>query len=569
LIDRRLLHDALPERGRLAAAVLLGGLGAAAACVQWAGAAGFVDAILLRGKTAGQALPWLAAFGLAAALRAVAGFAADALSAGAGLRLRELLRLRLARRIAAMGPAAVGRERSAELTTTLTEGVDSLEPAFSQFVPQAGVALLAPLIILVAVTWRDPISGAILFITGPLAPLFMALIGKLAQERSQRQWGALARLGAHLLDSLEGLATLRAYGQVGRRLGETRAATERFRDATMDVVRIAFLSAFALEMIGTLSTALVAVQVGIRLLYGRMEFAPALTVLMLAPEFHAPLRALGARFHTMVSANAAASRVYGLLDGPEPGAQPAGEADAGPGRITLDCVSYRYPGAEAHALRGASAELPERGLVAVVGRSGAGKSTLARLLLGWIEPAAGSLRRGGTVWRPRPGEAAWLSQQPYLFHATVAQNLRSADPQASEERLWDALREASAEGFVRDLPRGLDTVLGDRGGRLSAGQAQRIALARTLLQPAPLVLLDEPTSNLDALTEEAVSAAVQRMAGSRLVVVIAHRVQTCRAADLVVLLEEGVVAQHGRYDELASVAGPFADLVRAAHGTET
>ncbi len=568
LIDRRLLREALHERGRLGAAVLLGGLAGAAACVQWMAAARFVDGVFLGGETPGHAAPALLLFAGASGIRMLLGCGSDMAAVSASLRLRERIRSRLARRIVELGPVVAGVERSAELTTTLTEGVDALEPAFSQFLPQLGVAVVTPVLILSVVAARDPLSGLILLVTGPLVPLFMLLIGRLALDRSHRQWRALSLLGNHLLDSLEGLATLRLFGQVGRRIEATRAATELFRETTLDVVRVAFLSAFALEMIGTLSTALVAVQVGVRLLYGRMAFDAALTVLMLAPEFFAPLRALGTRFHAAAAANAAAGRVYELLGEPcEAAAAPvaAGQGERG-GEIVLRDVVCRYPDATADALRGVNLTLPERGLVAIVGRSGAGKSTLARVLLGWLQPTSGTCCRGGKPWRALPGEVAWLSQHPYLFHGSVKENLRAADPEASDERLRDALRMAAAERFVDALPDGMETVIGERASRLSAGQAQRLALGRTLLQDADLVILDEPTSNLDPETEAAVSAAMSALARTKLVVVIAHRLRTCRSADLILVMDAGAVAEAGRHDDLIAACGRFARLASAAGG---
>jgi ATP-binding cassette, subfamily C, bacterial CydD len=408
----------------------------------------------------------------------------------------------------------------------------------------------------------DWISGLVIALTLPLIPVFMALVGMHTQERTRRQWDLLQRLGGHFLDVVEGLPTLAVFRRAKAEAALIRQVTDAHREATMRTLRVAFLSAFVLELLATLAVALVAVEIGLRLLYGHLDLETALLVLILAPEAYLPLREVGARFHASMEGVTAAERVFAVLE--RPAAAPAPAAPVPPAHrpaVRFAGTGLTYPGRDAPALDGVDLTLRPGTTTLVTGRSGAGKTSLLAILLRFAEPTAGhvlvSAADGRDVdltavdpdaWRRR---IAWLPQHPYLFDASVADNIRLGLPDASDEAVRRAARRAEADNVILALPDGYATPLGERGHRLSAGQRQRIALARAFLRQevldAPIVLLDEPTAHLDPEHAAAVRAGVARLLEGRTGVIVAHDEGWADLADEVVDLETDslVGAGHG------------------------
>jgi thiol reductant ABC exporter CydD subunit len=455
-----------------------------------------------------------------------------------------------------------------------------------------------------AVLHADVLSALVLLLTFPLIPLFTWLIGGAARERTRRQWATLARLAARFLDALSGLPTLRAFGCAEDEAARIERAGERYRELTLGVLRLALLSALVLEALATLGTAVIAVEVGLRLLYARVQFADALFVLLLAPEFYRPLRALGAAFHAGLSGREAAERMGALLAEAGPFAAPAvlgadvhGAAQttvrAGalasavrvepstpqpqpPARtapaIRFESVRFAHDPRHPPALDAFTLELPAGATVALVGPTGAGKTTAAHLLLRFLEPQQGRISVDDAplaalapeAWRRR---IAWVSQRPHLFHGTVRENLLLARPDASADELDRAAAFSGLDAVLRLLSQGLDTSVGEGGERLSGGEAQRLALARAFLKDAPVLVLDEPTAWLDLATEAAVLDAISRLRRGRTVLLIAHRLTTAAAADRVVVMGHGRVLEAGTPSELASARGPYARLLAAAEAT--
>ena len=341
----------------------------------------------------------------------------------------------------------------------------------------------------------------------------------------------------------------------------------------MGVLRVTFLSALALEMVATLSTAVVAVQVGLRLLGGHIAFEQALFVLVLAPEFYLPLRLLGVRFHAGMQGVAAARRIWEVLDVEPQAARraapvPPASLPASPLPLVFEDVHLAYDEGARPALKGLSLSVAPGETVALVGPSGAGKSTVAYLLLRFLEPDRGTITAGGrplaaldpVAWRR---QIAWVSQKPALFYGTVADNIRLARPTATPDEVIWAARQAHAHEFVSRLPQGYDTLLGERGARLSGGQAQRLALARAFLQDAPLLLLDEATANLDPEVEQSIQEALERLLRGRAALIIAHRLHTIYRADRILVLDGGRVVEEGSHDELLARGGLYRRLVTA------
>jgi thiol reductant ABC exporter CydD subunit len=575
----------IPPRARsrrgLALAVCLGGVAGALAIGQAWLLAATISAAFLEGADLSAVTPSLLGMAGAAVLRAAAAWGQDVLAQRWSGSVRRAVRDRLLRRLLSLGPRFASGERAGEVANTLVGGVDALDPYLAQYLPQASLALLVPFLVGAAVLRADPLSALVLLLTGPLIPLFMWLVGGAAEARARRQWVTLSRLAARFLDSVQGLPTLRAFGRAAEEAESIARASERHREVTMGVLRLAFVSALALEALATLGTAVVAVQVGLRLLYGRVAFREALFVLVLAPEFYRPLRALGAAFHAGMAGEQAAARITQVLEAEGPLAAPAvsGASStlapppapaAEPPGIVLDEVRFAYD-ARGLALDGFSLVLASGTTVALVGPSGAGKTTVAQMLLRFLEPDGGTIAVDGLplaslapeTWRRR---VAWVPQRPRLFHGTVRGNVALARPHASEEELDEAARRSRLDAALRRLPLGWETPVGEGGERLSGGEAQRIALARAFLKNAPVLLLDEPTADLDPDSESVVVAAIEELRRGRTVLLIAHRLTTVARADRVALVSRGRVVEEGTPRDLAAAAGAYARLLRAGQG---
>lgn len=466
-------------------------------------------------------------------------------------RVMQELRGRLVSHLLRERPGALAGERRGEVASTAVQGVDALEAYFSRYMPQVALSVLAPVAILAWAFPRDFESAAILAVTFPLIPVFMILVGKLAERSVRARWGTLSRLSSHFLDVVGGLATLRAHGRAEAQAETIERAGERYRSETIKTLRVGFLSALVLELLAMLGTALVAATIGVQLVAGDLGFEAGLTILLLAPELYLPLRKAGSEFHASADGMAAAERIFEVLDTP-----PALSVPAHPKRcpdpsiepVLLREVTFSHPDAPEPVLRDVSLRIDPGESLALVGSSGCGKTTLASLVLRLADPDSGGILCGGVDLRevdPREWhrQIAWLPQRPTIFTATVADNVRLADPGASIERVEAAVRAANAAEVVASLPDGLDTVIGEGGRPLSFGQSQRIALARAFLSDAPFVVLDEPTAHLDEESEAAVIEAIGRLTASRTALFIAHRSGLVDGVDRVVELSEGRAAE--------------------------
>jgi ATP-binding cassette subfamily C protein CydCD len=396
-----------------------------------------------------------------------------------------------------------------------------------------------PVAVLARIVTEDWVSAAIIVGTLPLIPVFMMLIGWATQSRMDRQWRLLSRLSGHFLDVVAGLPTLKVFGRAKAQAESIRRITGEYRQATMRTLRIAFISSFALELLSTLSVALVAVTIGMRLVHGDMDLYIGLVILVLAPEAYLPLRQVGAQYHAAAEGLAAAEEIFSVLETPVP---ESGSVAVPTGGLSFEGVTVHYPGRSGDVVADVSFAVEPGETVALVGPSGAGKSTLLNVLLGFVRPSRGRVLVGGVdlveadleQWRAR---IAWVPQRPHLFAGTITENVRLARPDADDTAVRRALGDAGALEFVDALPQGADTVLGEDGAGLSAGQRQRLALARAFLADRPVLLLDEPTAALDGATEAEVVEAVRRLAVGRTVLLVVHRPALLSVADRVVRLD--------------------------------
>jgi ATP-binding cassette, subfamily C, bacterial CydD len=564
-----LFERVTPARAYLAASVAVGLLVAVATIAQMVFLSRIVDRVFVGGEDLAAVTTQILALSGAVVVRAGLLWVREVTAQRGAVRIKSGLREQLLSHVFRLGPAYAVGERSGELVTAATEGVERLEPYFARYLPQVALSAFVPLLLAAYILPRDLATAVLLLVTAPVIPVMMVLVGSYAEEHVRRQWTALSRLGASFLDALQGLTTLKVFGRSAGEREKVAAASEEFRVRTMKVLRYAFLSGFVLEFMIAMAIALVAVTLGVRLISGTMPFEEAFVVLLLAPEFYKPLRELGAHRHAGMEGSAAADRIFEILNTPAPVRERSGTPSLFSGGLTIEFsgVGYAYPGGDRPAVSDLTLALPAGTRTALVGRSGSGKSTLVNLLVRFMDPGEGEIRANGVridevpvkSWRE---SLALVPQRPHLLHGSVLENIRLARPEASREEVERAAELAGAAEFVRCLPEGYETQIGERGARLSGGEAQRVAIARAFLKDAPVLVLDEPTSGLDPESERLIRGALERLTRGRTVLIIAHRMNTVRGADRIA----GQLVETGTHGELVRRGGLYSRLVNAYGG---
>jgi thiol reductant ABC exporter CydD subunit len=548
-LDRRLLRRARPVRRLLELDVALG-LASAVLVLLQATLLARVVAQAFTGASLRDVSRDLVLLALAFAGRGLLAWGFELAGRRAASSVLSELRLALVERRLRHQPLALDGVEAGEVATSAVQGVDGLEAYFARYLPQVVLASVVPLAVLAWVATIDLTSAGVMLLTLPLVPVFMWLIGRYTEDRTRERWQALRLLSGHFLDVVRGLPTLQAFNRSRAQAGVLAEVGERYRRTTMATLRVGFLSGSVLELAATLGVALVAVEVGIRLVGGGLGLQAGLTVLVLAPELYVPLRRLAAEFHASADGLAVAERMLELLEAP-PSARAAGRLVPPTPReapVRFEEVSFTYPSRPGLVLDRFELELLPGETVALVGPSGAGKTTVASLLLRFAEPSFGRVTVGGIdlaecrteLWRR---QVAWVPQRPTIFRGSVLENIRLGDEDASDRAVREAAMLAGADRFIRSLPSAYETLVGDGGRPLSAGERRRIALARAFVRDAPLVVLDEPTADLDPVSADVVAEAVERLRAGRTVLLIAHRPELVEHADRVVVLDGGTAVR--------------------------
>ncbi|MEI8186530.1 MAG: thiol reductant ABC exporter subunit CydD [Chlorobiaceae bacterium] len=569
-IDRRLFQLLKEERAPFILSVISGVIASVLLIAQAFYLSRVIDSAFMQKTGIEKLFPLLSFFALFSALRLVFNWASHSEANRGTLAIREKIFNRLIETVGSLGPIYSRSVQSGRLGTTLLKGVEALDAYYSQYIPQIFFALFTPILIVCAIFPSDPVSGGILLATAPLIPLFMIVIGKSASAMTEKQWKTMSRMSGYFLDVLQGLPTLKLFAQSRSQRESIEKTGETFRHTTMRVLKIAFLSSFTLELVGTLGTAVIAIGIGLRIMDGKLTFQQALFVLLLTPDFYLPLRQLGTKFHAGMEGVSASKEIFAILDHAVPACEyktQVIEPDAaGTYPILFSNLSYTYPGASRRALDCINITIPERKTTAIIGPSGAGKSTIINLLLRFQEPGEGSITINGHTIHRIPLEQwhrqiSWVPQHPYLFNASLKENILLARPDASEKELQASLSKTGLSSFVSSLPKGLETIIGEQGSRLSGGEAQRVALARAFLKNAPLLILDEPTSHTDPELEAALRNSMEELMKGKTTVIIAHRLETIRSADQIVVISQGKITHCGTHNELFRAGGFYHDTL--------
>lgn len=495
------------------------------------------------------------------------------LNAKAALKIKTAMRHTLLEKLTLLGPSYIEQHGHGATLNTLHNGVEALHDYYANYLPSVAYSALIPLAILMVIFPTDWKAGLIFLFTAPLIPFFMILVGHQAEQLNQQRWQQLAVLGNYFFDRLQGLTQLKLFNATKRELKQIAKISDDFRHATLSVLKIAFLSSFALEFLATISVALVAVIIGFRLFFGTLDFATGFVVLLLAPEFYLPLRQLGSHYHAKLEGISAAADMLKILNEPIAGDNNSSPTGHSPLRLEnieqlqINDLNFHYPDSN-EGVKHINLTFAGTGLYAIVGQSGAGKSTLLDCLLGFHPQVIAAI----TVNQQQLTQAnisqwqqhiAWIPQQPTLLFTTIKANLLLAKPDATTAQLKDAAKQAGALEFINALPEGFDTHIGEQGEGLSGGQKQRIALARAFLKQAPILVLDEPTAHLDSQTEQLVQTAINHYAQDHLVVVIAHRLNTIEHAKQILVMKDGSVIEQGDFKSLLNQHGALFDLVNA------
>ncbi|MCA1061844.1 thiol reductant ABC exporter subunit CydD [Rossellomorea sp. AcN35-11] len=536
-----------------------------------------VDNMFIQGAEFRDILPLLWALLVILAGRAILSNANGRIGIRMSSKVRTELRKRLLTKWANNPLQASLRGQSGQKVSTMMDAVDGLDGYYSQYIPQRIQTTIVPLILLTVIFNEHLYTGLIMVITAPFIPLFMAIIGVMTKKKSEEQMDKLTAFSGRFLDTLQGLTTLKLLGRSDQQKEGIRSSSLDFREATMEVLKTAFLSSLMLEFISMLSIGLIALEVGLRLVvFESISFFTAFFVLVLAPEFYLSLKELGHAFHTGRGSMGAGKKVMEELKEDDESVSwgiEKVEWNGAPPTIEWKNVRFSYKD-KGFSLQGISASFPPCSQVAIVGQSGAGKTTLLHLFAGLLDPAEGEIIING-VQRTELDEKDWfdqlsyISQNPYLFSGTIAENIAIGGREGiTREEMEYAAEKAGISQMISGLEKGFDTLIGEGGRGLSGGEKQRIAIARAFLKKPSIILFDEPTTGLDLHTERILQASIRELSGYSTVITVAHRLHTIRKADQILFLDKGRMAGIGTHEELMESSSLYREMVTVQQGVK-
>ncbi len=525
-----------------------------------------IDLVFLKNQTLSDISKYLVIVGVVSVIKPLLNWLEKSKSNSIASSIKEELRNKLITHIFNLGPNYLKSEKTGEIQNTILNGIDRLDVYFSQFLPQFFLSVLTPILFLAIVFPIDLISGTIFLITAPLIIIFMVLIGSFAQSKSKNQWKSLGNMSSYFLDVIQGLYTIKLFGRSKHILKKIELVSNEFKNSTLTILRIAFLSALVLELFSTLSIAIIAVEIGVRLLYNQIQFQPALFILILAPDFYNPIRQLGAKYHAGLDGVSAAESIQKILNQKSIINVSSSNIKVSlKNDIIFEKVSFSYHNEP--TIKEFSLKISEKSHIALVGHSGAGKSTIINLLLKNISPQNGEIKIGEenltnlkkSDWLKN---ISWIGQHTHLFYGSILENLLLAKETATKEEIDDVLKKADIYNYINSLPNKYDTQIGERGIKISGGEAQRIAIARAYLKNSPILIMDEPTANLDFKTESNILKSLEQLSESKTVITIAHRLNTIINADKIVVMDNGKIVEEGDYYSLINNNSFFKKLLK-------
>lgn len=529
-----------------------------------------IDSVFLKKLLLNQVTNYIFLFILFSVGRFVFQLLSKNLASEFSSRIKKSIREKLIEKILQLGPINLGKEKSGEISNTIITGVDKLDAYFSQYLIQVILAAFIPIIILIIILPLDFLTALIFFLTAPLIPFFMYLIGSISEKLNQKQWKTLSKMSAHFLEVLQGLFTLKIFNRAKEQIKIIDEIGDSFRKTSFNVLRIAFLSALTLELLSTISIAIVAVAIGLRLMNGNFEFQSALFILILAPEFYMPLRLLGARYHAGQEGLESSKRIFEILSKDvivnNSDKKIIDLNNIKSHSIRFDSVYFKYNSNDSFELKNINIEIESGKKTALIGPSGSGKSSVINLLLRFIEPQNGKIMIGNDDirsfdlkdWR---NQISWISQNPYLFHKSIEENIKLGKPDSSLDEIYEATYKANLLDFIECLPEKFLTNIGEKGERLSGGEAQRIAIARAFLKNSPIIILDEPTSNLDPEIELSILNSINELTQNKTTIIIAHRLNTILNSDKIILMSKGRISSIGKHNDLLQQSEIYRNLI--------
>lgn len=519
---------------------------------------------------------WIILLLISILLRGVLIWVKEGTSKSQAVKIKSGLKQQLFHHIIDLGYGFSRDKKIGSLISPVSEGTEKIETFFSNYVPALIHIIILPVSVIIFTLIYDWMSGLIMLITAPLIIFFMYLIGTYARKLTNDQWGQLSKLSSHFLDTLQGLKTIKTFGSELFEIKQVFNKSNSFRMITMEVLKVAFLSGLVLELAASISIAMVALQIGVRLIEGMISYQPALFVLLLAPEFYLPFRLLGAHHHSAMEGVAAAEDVFNILDEKirlESVGSTTSMINKSP-EIEIKNVCFSYPDSAQSTLKNINCIIPGGKLTALIGESGSGKSTFINILLGFLEANSGEIFIDNNKlttktlgeWQQSIG---LVSQSPHFFNGTIKQNLLHSNHAANEKDIHEASLKGGSYDFIMNLPNGYHTVLNDNASILSGGEKQRLAITRAFLKNAPFLILDEPTSNLDPESEYFITQSAEIMAKNATTVVIAHRLNTILKADKILVFKEGRIVESGRHKELYRMNGIYTRYIKTNYNKDS